>query len=215
MAWLQTEDDLYALRGQVAATEEAVARLTAEVAAAQKAAGDDKLALFRTQAALVAKKLLAREEALDAAQREAETLAREVEAKEAKLSEIAGPRYMRREEFNAYAAGLRAKTQTFKSFKAQLADVRQETVVLARTEALLKGRAGDMDSFLRKMEDKAGVAGYTQVASDIEQISALKQRIDESKGATLNEISRIVDDINAVSGTWHISHITARAWRIP
>jgi len=32
----------------------------------------------------------------------------------------------------------------------------------------------------------------------MEKVSALKQRIDESKGKTLNEISRIVDDINAV-----------------
>jgi catalase (peroxidase I) len=39
---------------------------------------------------------------------------------------------------------------------------------------------------------------YTAVASEMEKVSALKQRIDESKGKTLNEISRIVDDINAV-----------------
>jgi len=66
---------------------------------------------------------------------------------------------MRREEFNAYAAGLRAKTQTFKALKQELADVRQETVILGRTEALLKSRAGDMDEFLRKMEERAGVTG--------------------------------------------------------
>jgi len=77
----QTEEDVYSLRSQVAALEDSVNRLTQEVANAQKAAGDDKLALFRTQSALIAKKLMQKEEALELAQREAEVLAREVEAK--------------------------------------------------------------------------------------------------------------------------------------
>jgi intraflagellar transport protein 81 len=180
----------------VSALEGAVASLTAEVAAAQRAAGDDKLALFRQQGALVAKKLAQREEALEVAQREAEALAREVEARESKLSELSGPKFMRREEFKAYAAALRSKTAQFKALKGELGDARQETVVLARTEAILRGRAGDLDAFLRRMEEKKGVAGYMGVAQDLEKVSSLKARIDESKGATLNEISRIVEDIN-------------------
>jgi intraflagellar transport protein 81 len=63
---------------------------------------------------------------------------------------------------------------------------------------VLKSRAGDLDDFLKKMEDKQGISGYTVVQSEMEKISALKQRIDESKGKTLQEISRIVDDINSV-----------------
>ena len=116
---------------------------------------------------------------------------------EAKVSEMSG-RFMRRDEFNAYAAALRAKTQTYKALKQELDDLRQETVVLARTEAVVKSRAGDLDDFLRRLEEKKGVTGYTAVQSEMEKISALKQRIDESKGKTLTEISRIVDDINAM-----------------
>jgi hypothetical protein len=96
---------------------------------------------------------------------------------------------MRKEEFKAYAATLRAKTNTFKNLKLNLADLRQETVVLARTEQvcallqlqvnrlkaygvlqILKGRAGDADAFLRQLEAKAGVTGYTAVQSDLEQV---------------------------------------------
>lgn len=193
----KTEEDLAALSREVNTLEDTVARLTQEVAASQRAAGDDKLAMFRQQSALIAKKLVQKEEAMELLRREAEALTREVEAKEAKLSELSGPRYMRREEFKAYAATLRTKTNTYKALKQELADVRQETVVLARTEQILKSRAGDLDEFLRKLEERRGVSGYTAVASDIEKISALKARIDESKGKTLNEISRIVTDINA------------------
>lgn len=66
---------------------------------------------------------------------------------------------MRREDFNAYAAALRAKTARFKALKVELGAVRAETLVLARTEELLRGRAGDMDETLRKVEEKAGVTG--------------------------------------------------------
>jgi hypothetical protein len=52
-----------------------------EVAAAQRAAGDDKLAMFRQQSALIAKKLAQREEALEIASREVEDLSRQIEAK--------------------------------------------------------------------------------------------------------------------------------------
>lgn len=156
---------------------------------------------------------------------------------EAKLSEMSGPKFMKREEFNAYAATIRTKAQIFKQLKQELSDLRQETVIIARTESvrsascawthcarngaslgecmragrpcphlpptgmqIIKSRAGDLDEFLRKLEEKKGVSGYTAVASEMEKVSALKQRIDESKGKTLNEISRIVDDINAVRG---------------
>jgi hypothetical protein len=81
---------------------------------------------------------------------------------------------------------------------------------------LLKSRAGDLAEFLRRLEERKGVSGYTVVQSELEKVSALKQRIDESKGATLNEISRIVDDINAVrpgggGGGWVVAR-GKRAW---
>ena len=191
----KSERELAQQRSAIAAAEGACAQLSAQLSAAQKAAGDEKLAMFRQQSALVAKKLAQREEALEGLRREGEALRREVEARECKLSELSGPKYMRREEFKAYAASLRAKTAQFKGLKAALGEVRGETVVLARTEAILRGRVGDIDGFLRALEEKKGIAGYTAVAGDLEKLSQLKSRVDESKGATLGEISRIVEDI--------------------
>lgn len=196
----KSEADLYDLRARVDAASKAVTALTAQVSSAQRAAGDEKLAMYRQQAALVAKTLASKEEALEAALREGEALSREVEVKEAKLSQLSGPRFMRKEEFKQYAAGLRAKTAQFKALKGELNDLRNETVTLARTHELLKSRAGDQEEHLRATEEKKGVRGYTAVASDLEKVSSLKARIDESKGATLQEISRIVEDINKAIG---------------
>ena len=193
---VKSEQEFLSLKNTVHQAENTVNELTQRVAAAQRAAGDDKLAMFRQQGALIAKKVAQKEEALEIVNREAETLSRELETRESKLNELSGPKFMRREEFKAYAAQLRNKTATFKQLKQDLGDLRQETVVLAHTETLLRGRAGDMDTFLRRLEEKKGISGYMGVQTDLEKISALKARIDESKGATLTEISRIVDDIN-------------------
>jgi intraflagellar transport protein 81 len=66
---------------------------------------------------------------------------------------------MRRDEFKAYAAALRAKTATFKQLKGELADLRAESVILARTEAVLRARAGAVAETLTRIEAKAGVTG--------------------------------------------------------
>lgn len=193
----KTDEELFRLRSEAAQLEDLVGRLTQESAAMQRAAGDDKLAMFRQQSSLVSRKLVEKEEALERARREADSLSREVESREAKLSELSGPRFMKRDEFKAYAAALRNKTVAFKQLKQELADIRQEAVVLARTEQLLKSRAGNLDEFLAKLEERRGVSGYKAVQNDLERVSNLKARIDETKGKTLNEISRVVQEINA------------------
>lgn len=43
----------------------------------------------------------------------------------------------------------------------------------------------------------AGVAGYSDAQSKLEQISSLKMRLDEQKGATLEEMSQMVEQLNA------------------
>jgi hypothetical protein len=49
---------------------------------------------------------------------------------------------MRKEELAAYAASVRTKLQQVKRLKGELASMRSETVVLGRTEQILKSRAG-------------------------------------------------------------------------
>lgn len=97
----------------------------------------------------------------------------------------------------AYAGKLREKTNEYKALKQQLADIRQETVVLARTEQLLKNRAENLDQFLEDLEARRGVSGYTGVQANLEKVSKAKAQIDSTKGKTLNEISKIVSNINA------------------
>mmetsp|Transcript_3541 Transcript_3541/g.12875 ORF Transcript_3541/g.12875 Transcript_3541/m.12875 type:complete len:696 (-) Transcript_3541:1374-3461(-) len=191
----KSEGDVRGLSGEVRAMEEEVERLTRQVADAQRAAGDDKLAMFRQQSALVAKKLQQKEALMDQLKEKREALSRDIEDKEARMSEMTGPKFMKREEFKRYASELRHKTNKFKKMKLELAEIRAETVVVSRTQAILRGLDSSLGEVLERLEAEKGVAGASKVQERLEEASEKKAEIDETKGRTLEEISRIVTDI--------------------
>jgi len=47
--------------------------------------------------------------------------------------------------------------------------------VLERTKEILKSRAGNVDEFLRDLERKKGIAGYSSVEDQIQGVSELKE----------------------------------------
>jgi AMMECR1 domain-containing protein len=59
---------------------------------------------------------------------------------------------MKRDDFRDFAMKLREKNKKFKVMKKELEEIRAELSVLTRTEDLLKSRAGDLDSFMAKLE---------------------------------------------------------------
>lgn len=212
----KTEDDVRELQNRLRMAERDVERLNNQIAEAQKKAGDDKLAMYRHHSALVSKKLQQKEADLEEAESELNELNREIEGKEAKVSEMAGSKFMGREEFKRYASQLREKTNKFKKLKAELNEIRDETVVLTRTVAvrcvcswsvqrqsgtdnslpqILQGKDQDLAAFLAKMESEKGISGYTDTQAKLEKMSKETATLDQTKGKTLEEISNIVTDI--------------------
>ncbi len=49
---------------------------------------------------------------------------------------------------------------------------------------------------MKQLESRKGILGYTETQAELAKLSALKADVDDYKGKTLNEISRIVTDIN-------------------
>merc|ERR1712226_1750672 len=93
-------------------------------------------------------------------------------------------KFMKRDEFKNYAASLRDKSTKFKRLKAELSEVRHEVAVLVRTEMILK----DKDPT---------PAGLRETEAMLEKASVEKSQVDRAKGKTLDEISAIVQKINA------------------
>merc|ERR1712224_850362 len=133
---------------------------------------------------------------LEEHQAETEELKAAIEDKDAILCEMSGPKFMKREEFKQYATQLRSKTNKYKSLKLELTELQSESVVLNRTEQILKTRDENVSEFMAQREQEKGVAGYQKTEQELAQISQKKTDTDREKGQTLEEISKIVTDIN-------------------
>jgi intraflagellar transport protein 81 len=175
------------------------ARETAERGLAARA--DSNIMMFRQQAALAAKKLEERIAQAENLALEREGLAEEAEllaaAAEASMSMTAGNSggLMSREELKAYGSRLREKTLVYKRLKAELAALRAETVVIGRTEQVLRSRDDRLEDFLSELEDRRGVGGYRQAQAELVERSEAAAAADSGKAQTLQEISNLVNVI--------------------
>ena len=141
-------------------------------------------------------KLEQKEAQVEKAEEARDRLKSKVEDLESKLRQMPGGRMMRGEEFKNYANKLRSKTNQFRQLKQELSELRQESVVLSRTEAILKGRCDGLEEFMEKLEQRHGIEGYTTMEERDDKISMLSSALNQTKGKTLEEISKIVTDIN-------------------
>ncbi|ETO61871.1 hypothetical protein F444_20161 [Phytophthora nicotianae P1976] len=195
----KTEHDIADMEDEVQALRRAIQQYQTQIADAQVAQGsgeEDKLAVFRQHANLQARKLAEKEEELEQLRADKQRLVRSTEELEAKLASISGNKFMSREEFKQYATTLRNKTNQYKKVKAELAELTAESVVLHRTEQLLKSKDADLEGFLRDLERQKGVSGFLATQDKIDDVSVQNARVNALKGETLEEISRVVTDIN-------------------
>lgn len=158
---------------------------------------DGKLYIYRQQASLVSKKKEIALREKRALEEERDRLHQELILKEREYEQFKGHKFLNRDEFKRYANNLRDKTAKFKSHKAELGDIRQEVAVLSRTEQILTSRARHYDIQVEKLEREKGIMGYVDTENELVEVSDKKRDIDMEKGQTLNEISKIVEEINA------------------
>merc|ERR1711870_91916 len=145
---------------------------------------DSRLSVYKQQANLVAKKKEGVLKDKKALEDEVDVLRKELTGKEREYEQMKGHKFMKRDEFKNYAASLRDKSTRFKRLKAELSEIRHEVAVLVRTEMILK-------------EKDPTPAGLRETEAMLEKASVEKSQVDRAKGKTLDEISAIVQKINA------------------
>lgn len=144
---------------------------------------DSRLAVYKQQANLVAKKKEAVLKDKKTLEDERDSLSKDLSIKEREYEEMKGHKYMKRDDFKNYAAALRDKSAKFKRLKAELSEMRQELAELEKTEQSLK-------------EKDPTPAGLVETEQMLERASVEKSQVDRAKGKTLDEISAIVQKIN-------------------
>lgn len=158
---------------------------------------DDKLSLFRQQASIIGRKKEAVAEKLQEAMDELSNAESEFQKKKELLKDSEGSEVLKGDEFKRYVNKLRGKSTVYKKKRQELAEIRAEYGVLARTEEILRGKDETFQEQLASLEAKKGVAGYHDTQEELEKVSAIKSELDEQKGKTLEDISELVRTLNA------------------
>lgn len=90
---------------------------------------------------------------------------------------------------------VREKIETYKRMRDEISTLRNELVILQRTEQILKSRDKNLDEFLTALEKKKGVEGVRATQRELIEMSEKTAAVDQLKGATLEEISAMVEQI--------------------
>ena len=152
-----------------------------EVKIQQNAPANDNLAVYKSQANGVSKKKEAKLDEIKKLEMEKNGLEKQLRDREESYAQQKGSKYMKRDDFRQYAANLRVKNNQFKEMKKALDEIKSEVTVLDRTKSILKEKAGDVDEFLRDLEKKKGIQGYSEVEGKIQDVSELKEKLDNVK----------------------------------
>lgn len=131
----------------------------------QNAPADDKLAIFKSQAAMLSKKKEQKNADIKKMEVEKLALERTLADKEGEYARVKGGKYMKRDDFRQYQANIRAKHNSYKDMKKQLQELKAEANVLAKTRDILGSKAEDLGIAVRELEAEKGISGYTAVES--------------------------------------------------
>ncbi|KAI9105390.1 hypothetical protein DFS34DRAFT_599192 [Phlyctochytrium arcticum] len=194
-----SDNDLVQQETEIRELNETVARLAEKKLAKHTKAGDDKLALFRQQAAIIARKKEGTTVTLAALETQVEELQKEL-TKKMESEQAQGARIPKGEEFKRYVAELRGKSTVYKKKKAEISAITAQYGILQRTEEILTTKRKALEDALSQLEKRHGVAGFHVAQETLEKVSERKAEVDELKGRTLEEISGIIqklmDNIN-------------------
>ncbi|XP_067006845.2 intraflagellar transport protein 81 homolog [Anabrus simplex] len=157
---------------------------------------DDKLAPFRQQAAIVARKKETTAEQLGELRSKLSSLEEELEEKQGKLQQVAGETVLRGEEFKQYVNKLRGRSSVYKRKRGELSSLKTESGVLTRTIEILQKKDEELSRSLSLEEAQHGVSGFRDTEQRMELVSGEKANIDQQKGQTLEEMSTLVLQIS-------------------
>jgi intraflagellar transport protein 81 len=189
-----SESDLQVSEMEIRDLNEAIAKLAEKKLTKNRNAGNDKLALFRQQANIIALKKEGTAEKIHSLVEKLNQLNEELEKKEGAKGE-SETKILKGEEFKKYVSELRTKSSVYKRKKVELSELTTELGVLQRTDEILKNHIKDFQDSIYKIEKENGIVGYHDTQETLEKVSEKKNEMDETKGKTLNEISSLVDKI--------------------
>ena len=187
--------DFSSLHAEMGQLDNQVRILAAQVAERQKV-GDDgsSVVSVKQQVQRVVKRKQEILGELNGVQQENERLLQELREKERAIAQHRDSKVLKGDDFRKYAGQVRAKATATKSMKTRLSDLRAEWGVLSYTEKTIKSQFETLRQEVEEIESRMGIRGYSQTAESLSRVSDQKNAVEQVKGKTLEELSKVVQE---------------------
>ena len=105
-----------------------------------------------------------------------------------------GYKFVRKDDLLQQAENLKKKKELYQKYQKNIDKIKGENLILERTINLLKDKTPEGEEILKRFEEKNGKI-LNQAKKELEQLATRKQEIDESKALTLEEYSKLIEQI--------------------
>ena len=156
---------------------------------------EDKLTLFRQQAAIITRKKETTAERLNDARSALSAAEDDVRDKKGQIGSLGGEVILKGDDFKKYVNALRTKSNDYKEKRQQLSELKSEYGVLARTLEVISSRNDNLNESLSAMEASKGITGFRDTQGNLEKVANQKANLDEQKGSTLEDMSGLVHQL--------------------
>ena len=113
-----------------------------------------------------------------------------------KFESSKGYKFVRKDDLLQQAQNLKKKKELFQQYQKNIDKIKGETLILDRTINILKDKTPKGEEILKYYEEKNGKV-LNQARRELEQLATQKQQMDESKALTLEEYSKLIEQLKA------------------
>lgn len=188
-----SEEDVRIKREQLREIEEHLNKIQDNLDTALEK--NQKLMVFRQASTMSLKKLHEKEEELEKVLEIKRRITRQYEDKEEELQASGVDTKNPKIDLKKYGAIVRDKIEKYKRMREELASLRNELVILQRTETILKTRDEKIDEYYQELERIKGVVGARAEQETVGILTLQTAEVDIAKNATLEQISQLVEQI--------------------
>ena len=106
-----------------------------------------------------------------------------------------GFKFVRKDDILQQAENVKKKKEIYLNYNKTLDAIKGDSLILERTINLIKNKTEDCDSIIKAIEEKNGISSLNIQRKELEELSRKKQEIDISKAMTLEEYSKLIQQI--------------------
>jgi hypothetical protein len=132
---------------------------------------------------------------LDKLEKEKVLLEHKITEMEKKFEQTKGFRYIRKDDIIQQAENVKKKKEVYVKYNKVLDILKGDTLILDRTVSILRSKTSEGDSIIKKIEEKHGQISNSNAKKELEELSRKKQEIDINKAMTLEEYSKLINQI--------------------